>query len=76
MLDLSLFEALPLEGPKEEVVSSLGDVYHVKAIKGVQDLLKNATPFKMTTFVSVSFFIPYILNWYSFVIDLSRCSHI
>ena len=54
MSDLLLFEELPLEGLDEEVVSSLGVVYGVEAIKGVYDLLKDTTPFKMASFVSFS----------------------
>ena len=60
MSDLSLFEELPLERLYEEVVYSLSIVYR-EAIKGVQDLLMDATPFKMATAVSV-FLILYILG--------------
>ena len=34
MFDLFLFEEQPLEGPNKEVVSSLGVVYGIEAIKG------------------------------------------
>ena len=61
MSDLLLFKELPLEGPNEEVVSSLGVVYGAEAIKGVHDLLKDATPFKMASSISVSL-IPYFLG--------------
>ena len=36
MSDLSLFEEPPLEDPNKEVVSSLGAMYGLEAIKGVQ----------------------------------------
>ena len=61
MSDLLLFEELPLEGPDEEVVSSLGAMCGVEATKEVQDLLKDATPFKMVASISVSL-IPYLLR--------------
>ena len=41
-----------MEDPEEELVSSLGVVYGAEAIKGVQELLKDVTPFKMTPSVS------------------------
>ena len=70
LFDLLLFEELPLKGPNKEVVCSLGDVYSGEAIKGVRELLKDATPFKMTAPISVSFFVPYIFGWCPFVTDL------
>ena len=60
MSDLSMFEEPPLENPDEEMVSSLGVVYEVEAIKGVLELLKDATPFKMVASISV-FLIFYFL---------------
>ena len=61
MSDLSLFKEPPLERLYEEVVSSLS-VVHREAIKGVQDILMDATPFKMATAVSI-FLILYILGF-------------
>ena len=45
LFDPSLFEELLLEGPDEEVISSLGAVYDGEAVKGVQKLLKDIIPF-------------------------------
>ena len=61
MFDLSLFEDLPLERLDEEVVFSLDAMYGAQVIKGVHDLLKDASPFKMVAFVIVSL-IPYFPN--------------
>ena len=62
MSDPSLFEELPLEGLNEEAISSFGAVYGEEALKGVQELLKDATPFKMSATVSISLSIPYVLG--------------
>ena len=52
MSDLSLFEQPLLKDPNEEVFTSLCEVCGKEAIKGVQELLKDATPFKMTASLS------------------------
>ena len=63
MFDLSLFEEPLLKDSGEEVFSLLGAVYAREAIKGVQDLLKDATSFKMAAFVS-TFLILCLLSVY------------
>ena len=57
MSDYSLFEEPPLKDPNEEVISALGVVYKQEALKGVQELLKDATPFKMETSISIFFYL-------------------
>ena len=79
MSNPSLFKELHLEGPNEEVFSLFGEVYGREAVKGVQELLKNAIPFKMAATVSVSsllFLHMYILflfflYFYSICVDES-----
>ena len=55
MLDTLLFEESLLKDPNEEVISALGVVYGEEALKGVQELLKDATPFRMTNSISIFF---------------------
>ena len=55
MSDLSLFEELLLEDSNEEVIFTLGAVYGHEAFKRVQELLKDAIPFKIATSVSIFF---------------------
>ena len=52
MFDFSLFEESLLKDPDEKVLTFLSEVYGKKAIKGVQELLKDATPLKMAASVS------------------------
>ena len=52
MSNLSLFDEPLLKDPDEEVLTLLGEVYSKEAIKGVQELLKDATPFKMAASLS------------------------
>ena len=53
---LLLKESL-LKDPNEEVIFALGAMYEKEASKGVQEFLKDATPFKMTTSVSIFFYL-------------------
>ena len=57
MSDLSLFKVQLLKDSYEEVISSLGSFYGHEALKGVQDLLKDATPFKMKALISIHFYL-------------------
>ena len=68
MSDSSMFEGLPLEGPDEEVFSSLRAVYGKEAMKGVQDLHKNSTPFKMAVIVSSLCFL-FFTNIFGFFLS-------
>ena len=52
-MDSSLFEELLLKDPDDEVISWLGFVYGKEVTKKVQDLLRDSTPFQMTTSVSL-----------------------
>ena len=63
MLDLSLFEEQLLKDSNEEVLTSLGEVYNKEALKGVQELMKDTTTFKMAASVS-TFPIRCLLNIY------------
>ena len=63
MFDVFLFEEPLLKDPDEEVLSSLGAMFGREAIKGVQDLLKDATPFKMAASVN-TFLILCLLSIY------------
>ena len=51
MSDLSMFEKPLLKEVDEEVVSSSSVMYGGEAIKGVQEILKDTTPFKMAASV-------------------------
>ena len=73
MSDSSMFKELPLEGPDEEVFSSLGAVYGKEAMKGVQDLLKNSTPFKMVVIVSSLCFLFFTNIFGFFLLCLCFC---
>ena len=53
IMDSSLFEELLLKDPDDEVISWLGFVYGKEVTKKVQDLLRDSTPFQMTTSVSL-----------------------
>ena len=63
MSDVSLFEEPLFKDPDEVVLPSLGAMFGREAIKGVQDLLKDATPFKMAAFVN-TFLILCLLSIY------------
>ena len=55
MSDLSLFKKLLLKDLDEKVIAALGAIYGQDAFKGVQELLNDATPFKIAASVSVFF---------------------
>ena len=57
MSDSSLLEEPLLKDLEKEVVSELGAVYGNEVLKGVQELLKDATPFKMATLTSIFFYL-------------------
>ena len=66
MFDLSLLEEPLLKDSDEEVLTLLGEVYDKEvAIKRVQELLKDATPFKMAASVS-TFPIRCLLSIYAY----------
>ena len=69
MFDLLLFEGLLLKALDEEVLTSLGEMYGKEAIKGVQELMKDATPFKMAVSVS-TFPIRCLLSIYVYIFYL------
>ena len=60
MFDLSLFEESLLKDPNEEVLSSLGAVYGEEVVKGVQELLKESTPFEMVASLSTFLFLCFL----------------
>ena len=55
MSDLLLFKESLFKDLDEEVISALEAVYGQEALKGVKELLKDATPFKMEASVSIFF---------------------
>ena len=63
MLELLLFEELLRKDLDKEVISLLGAMYEGEAIKGVHELLKDATPFKIAA--SIITFL--ILYWYIYI---------
>ena len=69
MSNLSLFEEPLLKDSNKEVLISLAEVYGKEAIKGVQELLKDATPFKMAASIS-TFPIRCLLSIYVYTIYL------
>ena len=57
MSDLSLFKELLLKDPDEVVISALRAIYEREAFEGVQELLKDSTPFEIVASVSVLFLL-------------------
>ena len=74
LFDSSIFEELPLEVLIEEVFSLLGAVYGGEVVKGVHELLKDSTPFKMSTKVSYLWFMFFMSVFVAFVHRLHRPS--
>ena len=61
MFDPPLFEEFPLEVPNKGAFSSLEEVYGGEVVKEARELLKDTTPFKMATIVSVGPFFFFFL---------------
>ena len=55
LLNLLLFKEILLKDADEEVISALGAVYGHEAFKGMRELLKDATLFKIADSISISF---------------------